>query len=79
MSLRLPSLPPGPDEHGRFGPFGGQFVPETLMAALEELVETFTRSQRDPAFASELELFSRTFAGRPTPLYRAQRLSERVG
>jgi tryptophan synthase beta chain len=79
MSLSLPSLPLGPDEHGRFGPFGGQFVPETLMAALEELVETFTRSQRDPDFASELELFSRTFAGRPTPLYFAERLTEAAG
>ena len=76
MSVDLPSHPLGPDAGGRFGPFGGQFVPETLMAALDELVETFAASQRDREFGAELERLSRTFAGRPTPLYHAQRLTQ---
>ena len=76
MSVDLPSHPPGPDAGGRFGPFGGQFVPETLMAALDQLVETFAASQRDREFGAELESLSRTFAGRPTPLYHAQRLTQ---
>ena len=69
----------GPDARGRFGPFGGQFVPETLMTALDELIEAFTASQRDPGFAAELDRFSRTFAGRPTPLYFAERLTRAAG
>jgi len=76
VSVDLPSHPPGPDAGGRFGPFGGQFVPETLMAALDELVETFAASQRDREFGAELERLSHTFAGRPTPLYHAQRLTQ---
>ena len=76
MSVDLPSHSPGPDAGGRFGPFGGQFVPETLMAALDQLVETFAASQRDREFGAELESLSRTFAGRPTPLYHAQRLTQ---
>jgi tryptophan synthase beta chain len=76
VSLGLPAAPPGPDARGRFGPFGGQFVPETLMAALAELVATFEASQRDPDFLKELQRFSSTFAGRPTPLYFAERLTQ---
>ncbi len=69
----------GPDARGRFGPYGGQFIPETLMAAVEELAESFEASRRDAAFQTELQDLSRTFTGRPTPLYRADRLTEAAG
>jgi tryptophan synthase beta chain len=65
-------------EH-RFGPYGGQFVPETLMPALEELERAWVEARRDPAYLDELAGLLRDFAGRPTPLYRARRLSERLG
>ena len=64
---------------GRFGAYGGRYVPETLMAALEELERAYTEAQRDPAFQSELDYLLRNFAGRPTPLYHAARLSEHLG
>jgi tryptophan synthase beta chain len=65
-------------EH-RFGPYGGQFVPETLMPALAELEEAWIAARADPAYRSELDGLLRDFGGRPTPLYRARRLSERAG
>jgi tryptophan synthase beta chain len=65
-------------EH-RFGPYGGQFVPETLMPALAELEQAWAEARRDPAYLAELGGLLRDFAGRPTPLYRARRLSERLG
>ena len=65
-------------EH-RFGRYGGQYVPETLMPALAELEQAWGRAREDPAYRAELDLLLRDFAGRPTPLYRAERLSERVG
>jgi tryptophan synthase beta chain len=65
--------------HGRFGPFGGQYVPETLMPALEELEHAYAAAAADPEFTSELDLLERDYAGRPTPLYQAARLSEAVG
>ena len=65
-----------PDKHGRFGPFGGQFVPETLMAALSELDAEYRRLRRDKKFQAELAEVLRQYAGRPTPLYHARRLSE---
>jgi tryptophan synthase beta chain len=65
-------------EH-RFGPYGGQFVPETLMPALEELERAWRVASTDPAYRAELDGLLRDFGGRPTPLYRAGRLSERVG
>ncbi len=63
----------------RFGPYGGQYVPETLMPALAELEAAWIDAREDPAFRSELDGLLRDFAGRPTPLYRAQRLSEAAG
>ena len=66
----------GPDAHGRFGAYGGQFIPETLMAAVGELTEAFVAARVDPAFAAELDRLARTFTGRPTPLYAAERLTE---
>jgi tryptophan synthase beta chain len=65
-------------EH-RFGPYGGQYVPETLMPALAELEAAWLSASVDAAFTSELAALLRDFAGRPTPLYHARRLSEAVG
>ncbi len=65
-------------EH-RFGPYGGQFVPETLMPALAELEQAWQSARADPAYRAELVGLWRDFGGRPTPLYRARRLSERAG
>ncbi len=68
-----------PDARGRFGDFGGRFVPESLMAAIEELERAYADASADPAFASILAEQERTYTGRPTPLYHAARLSARVG
>jgi len=69
----------GPDGRGRYGSYGGQYIPETLMAAVGELTAAFEDAQQDAAFGRELEALSRTFSGRPTPIYRADRLTERAG
>jgi len=68
-----------PDSHGRFGSFGGKFVPETLMAALEELEAAYRRARRDRRFRRELDFYLTEYAGRPTPLYEAKRLSKKLG
>jgi len=68
-----------PDPSGHFGPFGGQFVPETLMTALAELAEAYHQAREDESFQRELESLLRDYAGRPTPLYFAENLSQRVG
>ncbi len=68
-----------PDERGYFGAFGGRFVPETILAALEQLDAESERAFRDPTFVAELDRLRRTYAGRPTPLYFARGLSERTG
>jgi tryptophan synthase beta chain len=65
-------------EH-RFGPYGGQYVPETLMPALAELEAAWVAARADPAFVTELGGLLRDYVGRPSPLYRARRLSERAG
>lgn len=64
---------------GRFGAFGGRYVPETLMAALDELSRVYDEAAHDPAFARELDDLLRTYVGRPTPLSDTPRLSKRVG
>ena len=64
---------------GRFGPYGGQYVPETLMSALEELEGAWREAWADPEFQLELKAQQHAFIGRPTPLYSAERLSERFG
>jgi tryptophan synthase beta chain len=64
-----------PDEHGRFGPFGGKYVPETLMNALIELEEAYNRYKDDPNFLAEVRYLLKQYSGRPTPLYYAERLS----
>ena len=68
-----------PDAHGYFGPYGGMFVPETLMAPLHELADEYDRARRDPAFQAELSALLADFAGRPTPLYFAERLTQKLG
>ena len=63
----------------RFGPYGGRYVPEVLVAALDELTAAWEEAREDPGYRDELDLLLRDFVGRPTPLYLASRLSERVG
>ncbi len=68
-----------PDASGHFGPYGGRFVPEVLMAPLEELEKAYREARQDPEFRRELDELLATYAGRPTPLYLARRLSEAGG
>lgn len=68
-----------PDQHGRFGPFGGKYVPETLMNALIELEEAYLRYKDDPDFLEEVRYLLKQYSGRPTPLYYAERLSKHLG
>src|SRR3954469_15565124 len=76
MVLRPRSLP---DAAGYFGPYGGRFVPETLMAPLAELTRAYDKARRSRGFRRELTGLLNDFAGRPTPLYFAERLSEDLG
>jgi tryptophan synthase beta chain len=68
-----------PDARGRFGPYGGRYVPETLMYPLQQLEEEYHRAQQDPEFQTELNYYLRQFCGRPTPLYFAERLTRELG
>jgi tryptophan synthase beta chain len=68
-----------PDAGGHFGRFGGKYVPEALMHALDELESAFNSAREDPEFNAELDLLRREYAGRPTPLWFARRLSEHAG
>jgi tryptophan synthase beta chain len=68
-----------PDEHGRFGAYGGSYVAETLMAPLAELTEAYLRLREDPAFLAELDRDLKYYVGRPSPVYYAERLSQHVG
>ncbi|MFZ0828458.1 MAG: tryptophan synthase subunit beta [Verrucomicrobiia bacterium] len=68
-----------PDASGHFGPYGGRFVPETLVHPLQELEDEYLRAQQDPAFKLEFEYYLREFCGRPTPLYFAERLTKELG
>jgi tryptophan synthase beta chain len=68
-----------PDAGGHFGPYGGRYVPEVLMAPVEELERAYLEARDDPAFQAELAGLLANFAGRPTPLYHARRLSESLG
>jgi tryptophan synthase beta chain len=70
---------PWPDARGRFGEFGGRYVPETLMHPVEELEQAFEAARTDPSFKRELEHLLKDFAGRPTPLFLARRLTEYLG
>ena len=64
---------------GRFGPYGGRYVPETLMAALEELEREYEKARRDKKFRAEFDRLLKEYAGRPTPLFHARRLSKKLG
>jgi tryptophan synthase beta chain len=83
MTSGLPALPVfgrrDPDSRGYFGEFGGRFVPETLVAPIEELTAAYFEARQDPAFVETLGALLRDFVGRPTPLYEASRLSDAVG
>ncbi len=68
-----------PDQHGRFGKFGGRFVPETLMNALLELEEAYQFYSKDPSFIEEIRYLQQQYSGRPTPLYYADRLTQLLG
>ena len=70
-----PDIAPVPDTSGHFGEFGGRFVPEALIAALDELAEEYEAARHDPAFPAELDELLRDYAGRPTPLTEAKRFS----
>src|SRR5256714_1704143 len=73
--LPVPAVQQLPDASGHFGPYGGMFVPETLMSALNDLTAEYERAKNDPGFQRELDDLLRDFAGRPTPLYFAERLT----
>ncbi|MCL6632865.1 MAG: tryptophan synthase subunit beta [Alicyclobacillus herbarius] len=77
--FRQQSTTPFPDKHGRFGAFGGRYVPETLMTALHQLETDYHRLIQDPGFQHDLSYYLRQYAGRPTPLYYAERLSKHLG
>src|SRR4051812_31613202 len=68
-----------PDPGGHFGPYGGRYVPEVLMAPIEELEQAYLQARGDSAFQAELANLLHNYAGRPTPLYFAKRLSEQLG
>ena len=76
MTIQTADLP---NESGYYGPYGGRYVPETLVAALDELEASFQRHHRDPAFVDELDNLLHFYAGRPTPTYHAARLSKELG
>src|SRR5581483_5488187 len=73
------SVVPPVDGDGRFGAYGGRYVPETLMAALAELEQAYERARRDPKFHARLADLLHNYAGRPTPLFFAQRLTKHLG
>jgi len=68
-----------PDSRGRFGAFGGRYVPETLIPALDELSRAYAKARRDPKFKAELDYYLREYVGRPTSLYYAERLTKKLG
>jgi tryptophan synthase beta chain len=78
MSVKINNAT-GPDEFGRYGSYGGRFVPETLMGPLQELEDAYRSAVKDPAFQAELNELLQTYAGRPTPLTPARRLASYLG
>ena len=79
MSTAAPTSTTVPDSTGHFGQFGGMFVPETLMAPLQELSAAYEAAKNDPAFHAELDDLLHNYVGRPTPLYFAERWTELLG
>ena len=78
-TIRSRAEPPARPQAGRFGPYGGRYVPETLMAALEALEREYDKARRDPSFQRNLDQLLRSYAGRPTPLFCASRLGQELG
>ncbi len=76
MSTAIPSVP---DVSGRFGPYGGRYVPETLMHALRQLTEQYNAAKEDPEFHKQFHYYLKNFVGRPTPLFFAERLTKEAG
>ena len=72
-------MPMLPDSHGRFGSYGGRYVPETLMPALLELEEEYAKAKKDRRFQTDLAYYLKQYVGRPTSLYRADRQTEKLG
>ena len=68
-----------PDKSGHFGPYGGRYVPETLMPALLELEKEYNKAKKDPAFKRELDYYLANYVGRPTPLFYCERLTKKLG
>jgi tryptophan synthase beta chain len=79
MSKKVASTITDPDSLGHFGPYGGIFVPETLMEPLRELAREYERVRRDPKFKRELDYYLRDYVGRPSPLYFAEQMSRKIG
>src|SRR3954468_21295423 len=80
MTIQQPnSFRTGPDERGHFGMFGGRFVAETLMPLVLELEQAYEAAKADPAFHTDMESYSTHYIGRPSPLYYAERMTERLG
>ncbi len=77
--LKANSLRNGPTENGRFGPFGGRFVAETLMPLVLEVEQAYAAARKDPSFQAELDVYLRDYVGRPSPLWLAERLTKRLG
>jgi tryptophan synthase beta chain len=78
--MNMPATSPAvPDSQGRFGPYGGRFVPETLMYALRQLTEHYEQAREDADFRRQFESYLRHYAGRPSPLYFAERLTKEAG
>ena len=75
----MATFQPSPDHRGRFGRFGGRYVPESLVAPIKELEDTYTQAAQDESFSEELDFLLREYAGRPTSLYFASRLTEHLG
>src|SRR5438552_18568741 len=78
-TVTLASRKSAKNSSGRFGAYGGRYVPETLMSALEELEREYDKAKRDRSFQRRLDVLLRTFAGRPTPLFFARRLTDKLG
>ena len=79
MEAQPNSFREGPDERGRFGPYGGRYVAETLMPLVLELEAAYREAQADPGFRAEFDRLLADYVGRPSPLYFAERLTERLG
>ena len=73
------ATPAVPDREGRFGPYGGRFVPETLMHALRQLTEHYEQAREDAGFGRQFEYYLKQYIGRPSPLYFAERLTQQAG